>query len=120
MLMQVNTAAPCAVLDFPTLERFTQEVATRRYHIVGISSIISNWMKVRKMCQIVRQHAPEATIVVGGHVANVPELERKIDADHIVRGDGVHWLRQFLGEDTTQHNRHPLIKSGLQCRVHGH
>ncbi len=119
MLMQVNTAAPCAVLDFPTLDRFTEEIAIRDYDIVGISSIVSNWMKVRKMCEVVRERSPHSTIVVGGHVANVPDLEHKIDADYIVRGDGVSWLRQFLGEDPQQPLRHPLIKSGLGCRCMG-
>src|SRR5262249_1671437 len=119
MLMQVNTAAPCAVLDFPTLDRFTQEVVTGRYDIIGITSIISNWMKIRKMCEVARQNAPTATLVVGGHVANVPQLEEKIDADYIVRGDGVRWLRQFLGEDTDAPLNHPLIMSGLQTRCMG-
>lgn len=119
MMMQVNTLAPCAVLDFPTLDRFTEEIVSRHYDIIGITSIISNWMKVRKMCEVARQHAPNATIVVGGHVANVPDLDQKIDADYIVRGDGVRWIRQFLGEDPSQPLRHPLIKSGLGCRCMG-
>ncbi|MBI3464374.1 MAG: cobalamin B12-binding domain-containing protein [Planctomycetes bacterium] len=119
MLMQVNIAAPCAVLDFPTLDRFREELRSRRYDIVGISSITSNWMKVRKMCQAVREQAPSATIVVGGHIANVPDLDRKIDADYIVRGDGVRWLREFLGQDPSEPVRHPLIKSGLSSRCLG-
>ena len=119
MLMQANTAAPCAVLDFPTLDRFTEEVATQRYDIVGITGIVSNWIKIRKMCEIVRQYSPESTIVIGGHVANVPDLDQKIDADYIVRGDGVRWLRQFLGENPSQPIRHPLIQSGLKCRCMG-
>lgn len=28
--------------------------------------------KVRKMCRLVREHLPGATIVVGGHIANLP------------------------------------------------
>jgi hypothetical protein len=89
MMIQANIEAPCTVLDFPTLARFIEEIRTHRYDVVGISSIIPNMYKVRKMCELIRQHLPGATIVVGGHIANVPDLYEKIDADHIVRGEGV-------------------------------
>jgi len=77
MLIQHNIQAPCALLDFPTLDRFVQEICEQHYDIVGISSIPLNILKVRKMCELVRQYLPEAHIVVGGHIANVPELSRK-------------------------------------------
>ena len=51
------------------------------------------------MCELIRQYQPKATIVVGGHIANVPDLDERIDADHIVKGEGVRWFRRFLGED---------------------
>ena len=55
MLIQANIAAPCTLLDFPTLDRFVAEIKTRRYDIVGISSITTNVLKVRRMCELVRQ-----------------------------------------------------------------
>ena len=66
------------------------------------ASIIPNVFKVKKMCELIRQHQPKATIVVGGHIANVPDLARWVDADHIVQGEGVRWFRRFLGEDAEQ------------------
>src|SRR5210317_1468972 len=69
MLIQANLEAPCVVLDFPSLERFTEELREHRYDIVGITAIPPNVIKVEEMCRLVRQHQPEATIVVGGHVA---------------------------------------------------
>jgi radical SAM superfamily enzyme YgiQ (UPF0313 family) len=119
MMIQSNITVPCAVLDFPSLERFTEEVSTGRYNVIGITSIVSNWMKVRKMCAVVRANAPRATIVVGGHVANIPDLAERIDADHIVRGEGVRWFREFLGENVERPLWHPLIKSGLGARCMG-
>jgi radical SAM superfamily enzyme YgiQ (UPF0313 family) len=119
MLIQANIAAPCALLDFPTLDRFDEELRRHRYDIVGIGAIIPNLEKVRVMCRRVRQLQPEATIVVGGHVANVPGLAARIDADHIVRGEGVRWFRQFLGEDPDQPVRHPLICSAINTRAMG-
>jgi hypothetical protein len=87
MLIQANISAPSTVLDFPTREEFVEELRRHRYDVVGISSIIVNVGKVREMCRLVREHSPASTIVVGGHVAALPGLERMIDADHIRRTD---------------------------------
>jgi len=119
MLMQANMDAPCVVLDFPTLDRFIEELRTHTYDIIGITSIMPNLGKVKKMCELIRQYQPQAAIVVGGHLANMPDLHERIDADHIVRGDGVRWFRRFLGEDEGQPIRHPLITSGFGTRNAG-
>lgn len=119
MLIQANLDADCALLDFPTLERFVAELRSRRYDIVGISGILANVGKVEKMCALVRELQPEATIVVGGHVANVPDLAERIDADHIVAGEGVRWFRAFLGQDPCAPIRHPLILSAIETRILG-
>ena len=119
MLIQANIEAPCTLLDFPTLDRFVEEITSHQYDIVGIGAIIPNVEKVRKMCELVRTHLPQATIVVGGHVANIPDIAERIDADHIVRGEGVSWMRRFLGEDDRRPLRHPRIVSGMGARVMG-
>lgn len=119
MMIQANISAPCTVLDFPTLEDFAGELTENRYDIVGISSIIVNVGKVRKMCAMVRELSPHSTIVVGGHVTSIPGLEKMIDADHIVRGEGIAWMRRFLGEDAQKPIHHPAIISGMQTRVMG-
>jgi hypothetical protein len=119
MLIQANLSAPCTVLDFPTWERFEEEIRGVDYDIVGISSIVLNQRKVKTMCEMVRCHRPRATIVVGGHIANVPDLAQRIDADHIVRGDGVAWFRRFLDDQPGQSLRHPLIVSGFGTRCMG-
>ncbi len=119
MLIQANIRAPCTVLDFPTLDRFIEEITTKHYDIIGISAIVMNVQKVRKMCEVIREHAPQAVIVVGGHVVGLPELDRRIDADHIARGEGVRWMRRFLSEDESQPIRHPQIYSGVGMRAMG-
>ena len=86
---------------------------------MGISSIIVNFSKVREMCRMVRELSPDSVIVIGGHVAATPGLEHMIDADHIVRGEGIAWMRQYLGEDVTAPIRHPEIVSGLKTRIMG-
>jgi len=118
-MIQENISAPCSVLDFPTREAFAHELTTNHYDIVGISSIIVNVLKVREMCRMVRELSPASVIVVGGHVAAVPGLDAMIDADHIVRGEGISWMRRYLGEDENAPIRHPAIVSGLQTRIMG-
>lgn len=119
MMIQHNISAPCAVLDFPDRKAFTKELKRHAYDIVGISSIVVNVGKVREMCRMVRQISPRSVIVVGGHVAAIPGLRHLIDADHIVRGDGISWMRRYLGEDDTSPIRHPPIPSGFDMRVMG-
>src|ERR1043166_6305476 len=119
LMIQENIAAPCTVIDFPTREAFASELRANRYDIVGISSIIVNVGKVREMCRMVREISPHATIVIGGHVTAIPGIEGMVDADHIVRGDGIAWMRRFLGEDETAPIRHPEIISGFDARTLG-
>ncbi len=119
MMIQQNISAPSEVLDFPTREAFERELKANHYDIVGISSIIVNVGKVREMCQIVRRISPDSVIVVGGHVAAIPGLEFMIDADHIVKGDGISWMRRYLGEDEHAPIRHPAIVSGFDVHFMG-
>jgi radical SAM superfamily enzyme YgiQ (UPF0313 family) len=119
MLLQSNISAPCTVLDFPTHARFVEELTTHQYDVVGLTGIIVNVGKVREMCRLVREHSPRSTIVVGGHVTAIPGIERMIDADHIVKGEGVAWLREFLGEDPSRPIEHPVIQSSFGFRLMG-
>jgi radical SAM superfamily enzyme YgiQ (UPF0313 family) len=119
LLIQANISAPCTVLDFPTRERFARELTRNHYDIVGISSIIVNAGKVREMCRMVRGLSPDSVIVVGGHIAALPDLGTTIDADHIVRGEGISWMRHYLGESEHAPIQHPAIVSGLEARIMG-
>jgi radical SAM superfamily enzyme YgiQ (UPF0313 family) len=119
MMIQRNISAPSTLLDFPTLERFKRELTSTEYDIVGISGIIPNFGKVREMCRRVRRLSPKSTIIVGGHVAAIPGLDKLIDADYIVRGEGISWMRRYLGEDPDAPIEHPEILSGFGMRVLG-
>lgn len=61
MLIQANLQAPVTLLDFPTQERFVEEIQAHPYDIVGISSIQTNLLKVRRMCRLIRKHLDQAT-----------------------------------------------------------
>ena len=119
IMIQHNISAPCTVLDFPTREAFAAELRAHHYDIVGISSIIVNVHKVREMCRMVREISPGSAVIVGGHVTAIPGIERMIDADHIVRGEGIAWMRSYLGEDPSAPIEHPPIVSGFGVRALG-
>ncbi len=119
MLIQSNIDSPCTLLDFPTLDRFIEEIRDNSYDVVGISAIIPNVGKVIHMCALVRKHLPGAKIVIGGHVVNKENIEHLIDADHIVKGDGVAWFRRYLGQNPQAPVRHPMAYSGFGARVMG-
>ena len=119
MLIQANIEAPCNLLDFPTLERFVDEIRSVPYDVVGISAIAPNVGKVAAMCALLRTHLPHASIVVGGHIANVPGLRERVGADYVVKGEGVRWFRGFLGEDEEQPIRHPVVSSSVKSRTLG-
>ncbi len=119
LMIQENIDAPCTLLDFPTLDRFIEEIKTNAYDIIGVGAIIPNWEKVKKMCELVRKYQPNAVIVVGGHVANKEQIDTLIDSDHIVKGDGVRWFRRYLGQDENAKIKHPMVLSGFGSRILG-
>ncbi len=119
LMIQANISAPCTVLDFPTREDFARELKSQAYDIVGISSIIVNHGKVREMCRMIRELSPQSEIVIGGHVTAIPGIENTVDADHFVRGEGIAWMRRYLGEDENAPLRHPIIKSAFKRRFLG-
>jgi radical SAM superfamily enzyme YgiQ (UPF0313 family) len=119
MMIQANVDAPCTLLDFPSEDRFVEEIRENEYDVIGIGAIIPNVGKVKRMCELIRRHRPGAHIVVGGHIASKEDLLEMIDADSIVRGDGIRWFRRYLGEDEDAPVRHPAVLSGFGTRVMG-
>jgi len=119
LMIKENIEAPCTLLDFPDLERFIDTIRSNQYDIIGISSIIPNVNKVKKMCELIRTYQSGATIVVGGHISNMDGIDDIIETDYIVRGDGIEWFRQYLGQDMSQPVKHPAVASAFGARILG-
>jgi len=113
-----NICAPTKVLDFPTQDRFIREIR-KGYDYVGISFITPNFTKAKRMAELVRRHAPDSRIVLGGHGTAIPGIDDLIDADHVCRGEGVRWFRDLLGEDTDRPLSHPAMFSGFDKSMFG-
>jgi hypothetical protein len=58
LMIQANIDAPCTLLDFPSQERFIQEIREHEYDVIGIGAIIPNVGKVQRMCKLIRQYSP--------------------------------------------------------------
>ena len=112
-----NVSPPTTVLDFPSEARFVEELRNG-YDVVGISFIVPNFLRAKRMAELVRHHAPHAKIVLGGHGTPVPEVE-EIPNDGVCKGEGVRWLRTFLGEDPERPIRHPILSDSFGGRILG-
>jgi len=119
LLIKENIDGPCTLLDFPDLDYFIEVLQSNTYDIIGLSSIIPNVNKARKMCELIRTYQPRATIVVGGHISNMEGIEEIIDTDFLVRGDGVEWFRKYLGQDSSKPVKHPAVASAFGTRILG-
>ncbi len=113
-----NLDADVTVLDFPSQRRFERELA-RGYDIVGISFIAPNYLKAAKMAELTRSLAPDATIILGGHGAAIEGVEELIECDHVVKGEGIRWMREFLGQDPHAPLVHPALPSAERESIYG-
>jgi hypothetical protein len=112
-----NISPPTTVLDFPSEARFVEELRNG-YDVVGISFIVPNFLRAKRMAELVRRHAPHAKIVLGGHGTPLPEVD-EIPNDGVCRGEGVRWLREYLGEDPERPIRHPILSDSFGGRILG-
>ena len=118
-LMAQNVSVDATVLDFPTWEDFCEELQQGYTH-VGISFIVPNVLKARRMAEYVREHHPETKIILGGYGTVIPDIDQIVPCDEICRGEGVRWLREFFGDDVEAPIHHPLIVGPAFERIYGH
>lgn len=113
-----NIDADVTVLDFPTRKRFLREVK-KGYDIVGISFIAPNFIKAQEMARLTRAHGQGATIILGGHGAAIEGIETLIACDHVVKGEGIRWMRRFLGENENAPLVHPALPTSERQSIFG-
>ncbi len=113
-----NIDAETCVLDFPTKARFIKEIK-KGYDIIGISFIAPNFIKAREMAKLVREHAPNAEIILGGHGAAIEGIENLMECDHVVKGEGIKWMRRHLGQNPDAPFVHPALPSTERQTIFG-
>jgi hypothetical protein len=57
--------------------------------------------------------------VLGGHGAAIEGVEELIDCDAVARGEGIRWLRAWLGESVDRPITHPTIPSAENKHIYG-
>ncbi len=118
-LLAENVTVRTKVLDFPSWKDFTREVDTGNYTHIGISFIVPNVLRVRRMARYVRKHSPGTQIILGGHGVTIPGLKSIVDCDEICFGEGVAWLRNYFGENPSSPVIHPVVQTAVNSSIYG-
>lgn len=103
-ILAQNIDIPAVLLEYPRWENFAKEV-DKGYATLGISAYPPHLDMVMKMCEYIRESSPDTTILLGSYAAQAfkgkyDEETQKKYVDHVVKGEGVRFLREFLGEST--------------------
>lgn len=101
-----NLKTPTTVLHFPTVKILIKELK-KGYDYIGINFVICTFPKVKELCQLVRQHAPETKIILGGHGTVLDECDQY--ADYVCREEGVNFMTRLLGEPEVVNFKVPKI-----------
>lgn len=118
-MLAANIGSETTVLDFPTLGRFQNEIKKGDYDYIGISFIAPNFLKAKKMAELIRELSPKSKIILGGHGTNIDNLNNMIESDYIVKGEGIKWFRALLGDPIDQPIIHPILHSTFGSKLLG-
>ena len=102
-----NIQLPCVVLHYPSERELVRELKVNNYDFVGINFVVATFHKVRRMVKLIRKHAPDARIILGGYGTVLPDEILKPFVDDICREEGIGFLRRLVGEQAEHTVRHP-------------
>jgi haloalkane dehalogenase len=102
-----NIAAPTVVMHYPSEREFVRELKSQHYEHVGINFVVATFHKVRRMVPLIRKHAPDAKIILGGYGTVLPDELLAPFSDYICREEGIGFMRRLLGEPVNQPVSHP-------------
>jgi len=109
-----NLDTPTVVLQYPSKRELIKELK-KGYDYVGVSFIMAVMHKMKETVKLIRKHAPNSKIVLGGYGTVLKDDVLKPYADFICREEGVAYFRRLLGEPVIQMPyKHPLIVSWLK------
>ena len=109
-----NLDTPAVVLQYPSRREFIRELK-KGHDYVGISFIMAVIHQMKDMVALIRKHAPQSKIVLGGYGTVLKDEVLKPYADYICREEGVAFFRRLLGEaEIAMPYKHPLLVSWLR------
>ncbi|MBI2899861.1 MAG: cobalamin B12-binding domain-containing protein [Planctomycetes bacterium] len=109
-----NLDAPTVVLHYPSKDELVKELR-KGPEYVGISFILATFHRMKEMAALIREHAPQAKIVLGGYGTVLDDGMLAPHSDRICREEGVGFFRALLGEPPrAMPYDHPLVVSTLR------
>lgn len=109
-----NLDAPTVVLQYPSKRELIKELK-KGYDYVGVSFLMAVMHNMKETVALIREHAPNSKIVLGGYGTVLKDEVLKPYADYICREEGVAWFRRLLGEpELPMPYKHPLMVSWLK------
>ncbi|MBM3975881.1 MAG: hypothetical protein FJ299_02685 [Planctomycetes bacterium] len=106
-----NIEAPCVVLQYPSRRELIRELK-KGYDYVGVSFLLAVFHRMKEVIALVRKHAPDSKIVLGGYGTVLSDAELATFSDYVCREEGVGFMRRLLGEpEIEMPYRHPLVVS---------
>ena len=109
-----NLDAPTVVLQYPSKRELIAELK-KGYDYVGVSFLLAVMHKMKEAVALIRKHAPNSKIVLGGYGTVLKDDVLKPYADYICREEGVGFFRRLLGEpEIPMPYKHPLLVSWLK------
>ncbi len=117
-LLAENISVRSTVLDFPLWKQFKKELK-KGYTHVAISFIVPNVLKAKRMTEYIRKTYPEIKILLGGYGTIIPDLNEIVPHDEACKGEGVKWIREYFGEDTSAPLIHPVLRNPVYNYTYG-
>ena len=109
-----NLDVPTVVLQYPSEAELIRELK-KGYAYVGLCFVMAVLHKMKETVALIRQHAPQSQIVLGGYGTVLSDEVLRPYADHICREEGVAFMRRLLAEpEIPMPYKHPLIISRLR------
>ena len=118
-----NLPVESVVLENPTMEKFQREVRRGGYNVVAISFTALSTSRVNQMVKWLRTHDPAIEVLLGGYgtsvfadpSASVAHLLQSVD--HICYGEGLAFMRSYLGTRWGVKTILPLRQSLVPTKV---
>ena len=107
-----NLQAPTTVLHYPSKRELIRELRNG-YDYVGLSFVLSTYHRMKEAVALIREHAPDAKVILGGYGTVLSDDELAPWSDHICREEGSGFMQRLLGEEAGA-PRHPMVVSRLR------
>lgn len=109
-----NLEAPTTVLQYPSRRELIRELK-EGYDYVGVTFLLATFHRMKEVVALIRRHAPNSKIVLGGYGTVLSDDVLAPYADHICREEGVGFMRRLLDEPAIpMPYGHPLTISRLR------